>query len=125
MGDFIWYALIGLATGLLARAVNRGGRLGVIGDGGVGMLGAVLAVLLYRFALDDPGGMLSLAAVAAAGAALLVLDLRLIQKALEERRVPLAFLRRCSPLLKRAPLTPRPLNDCAGICRVCGQKHLS
>lgn len=53
--------------------------------------GAVLAVLLYRFALDDSDGILSSAAVAAVGAALLVLDLRLVQKALEERRSPLAF----------------------------------
>lgn len=124
MSDFIWYALIGLATGLLARAVNRGGRFGAMGDGVVGVLGAVLAVLLYRFALDDPDGMLSSAAVAAAGAALLVLDLRLVQRALEERRIPLAFWRRCSPLLKRAPLTPKQPEAGGETCRVCGQKHL-
>lgn len=124
MREFIWHALVGLATGLLAHAVNRGGRFGVIGDGGVGILGAVLAVLLYRLAIDAPGGILSSAAVAAAGAALLVLDLRLLQKAFEERRMPLAFWRRCSPLLKRAPLTPKPMDAGIEICRVCGQKHL-
>lgn len=125
MGDFIWYALVGLATGLLARAINRGGRFGAIGDGGVGILGAVLAVLLYRLAIDAPGGFLSSAAVAAAVAALLVLDLRLVQKTLEQRRMPLAFWRGCPPLLKRAPLMPKPQDMAIEICRVCGQRHFS
>lgn len=123
MRDFIWYALIGLATGLLARAVNRGGRFGAIGDGGVGVLGAVLAVLLYHLALDG-SGILSSAAVAAVGAALLVLDLRLIQRAFEERSVLWTFRRRSSPLFKHASLIPRSLNESIEICRACGRKHL-
>ncbi len=123
MRDFIWYALIGLATGLLARAVNRGGRFGAIGDGGVGVLGAVLAVLLYHFALEG-SGILSSAAVAAVGAALLVLDLRLIQRAFEERSMSRTFRRRSSSLFKHIPFPPRPRNESIEACRVCGRRHL-
>lgn len=124
MNNIIWIVLIGLATGLLARTLLRGGRFGVIGDTSVGILGAVLGVLLFRLALDDTGGVWGFTALAAGGAALLILDLRLIQKSFEAGRMPLAFWRRCSPVLKRAPLVPRPPDAALETCRVCGQKHL-
>lgn len=123
MRDFIWFGLIGLAMGLLARALNKGGRFGAIGDGCFGILGAVLGVLMLRFAFGEAGGFWGSAAVATAGAALLVLDLRLLQKSFAERR-QLGLCKNGFAVLRRAPLVPRQADTVIETCRVCGQKHL-
>lgn len=124
MSDIVWFVLIGLATGLLARTLMKGGKFGAVGDASAGVLGAILGALMFRFAIGGSGAFWEATVVAVVGAALLILDLRLIQKSHAERRRPLAFWGRCPPVLKRAPLVPRQPDATIELCRVCGQRHL-
>lgn len=70
--------LIGGAAGYLAGRIIRGSGFGLIGDGAVGIVGALLGNwLLHRFGVHFFGGVTGLAIDAAIGATILLLTLRL------------------------------------------------
>lgn len=123
MHDIVWFVLIGLATGLLARTLMKGGKFGILGDVFVGILGAVLGTLLFRLTLDEAGGFWASAVVALGGAALLVLDLRLLQKSFAERFVPGAFRTRCPFVVKSAPPVSQQPGPGPEPTRVCGPEE--
>lgn len=125
MDGVIWIVLIGLALGLLAHTLYRGGRFGAIGDLTVGVLGAVLGSLAYRFFLGEAGSQWVSVMAATLGAALLIFDLRLLENRLHDRRIPLRILSRYAPALPFA-LGAQGKQEASGcICRLCGHKHLA
>jgi len=107
MGSVVWYAVVGLLMGLLTNTLLKGGRFGIVGDTSVGVLGAMLGGFLFRYLHGSDEGLLGPMLGAAGGAALLVLDLRLIQKSIAERLRPVFFWGRSPPVFRRTPLVPR------------------
>jgi uncharacterized membrane protein YeaQ/YmgE (transglycosylase-associated protein family) len=70
--------VIGAIAGLLASKLLRGASAGMIGDGAVGIVGALLGEwLLPRFHFHVGGGLIGEAVSAAIGAAIVVLIVRL------------------------------------------------
>lgn len=125
MDGVIWIVLVGLVLGLLAHTLYRGGRFGIIGDLSVGILGAVLGSLAYRFFLGEAGDQWISVLAAAIGAALLIFDLRLLENRLPDRRIPLRILNRYAPTLPFALGAPGKQEATGCICRLCGHKHLA
>lgn len=123
MNELVWLGLTGLATGLLARALLRGGKFGIPGDAMVAVLGAILGILLFRLPLDEAGGFWALALVALGSAALLVLELRLVQRSTAERFVPQADLGRRRQACRYVSLAPRQPGAGAGPCSSGGRKQ--
>jgi uncharacterized membrane protein YeaQ/YmgE (transglycosylase-associated protein family) len=79
---FFWFILIGLAAGWLAGQVMKGGGFGVLGDIGVGVIGALLGGFLFRaFGVTAGAGLLGSLIVATIGAIVLLFVLRLVKKA--------------------------------------------
>ena len=116
------FALIGITAGFLAHALLKGGRLGVFADMAVGVLGAVLGGYLLRLAHVSTGGVWNSLLLASAGAALLIFDLRLLQKTYSDRRRPLSFFGRSASSVHRSLRgTVQPALLCT-TCRTCGQK---
>ncbi len=71
--------IVGGIAGYLTSRVMRGSGFGIIGDGAVGVVGALIAVwLLPRFAFHFAGGLTGLAVDAAIGAVVLLLVLRAV-----------------------------------------------
>jgi len=124
MNILILFVLIGLTTGLLASVLREEGRLGVLGDITVGVLGAVLGGYLLRFVNSDGEGLLGSMAAAAMGAALLVFDLRLLRRSFAEQLIRRVIWRRGSSPVKCGLLQSSPLESERSICPVCGQRHL-
>ena len=79
--ELVWFILAGLAVGLIASQVGRGGSYGIWGDVVLGVLGAVLGGYLYGTFGGAVGGHLAASiGVATAGAVLLIVLLRLIKR---------------------------------------------
>jgi uncharacterized membrane protein YeaQ/YmgE (transglycosylase-associated protein family) len=117
------FALIGITAGFLAHVLLKGGRLGVLGDVAVGVLGAVLGGYLLRLAHVSTGGLWNSLLLASAGAALLIFDLRLLQKTYSDQRRPLSFFSRSASTVQRSLKgTVQPALLCT-TCRTCGQKQ--
>lgn len=76
----IWIIVGGIA-GLLAEAVVRGGRLGIVGAIIVGILGAIIGGWLFGVLnISIGGGILSDIIVAFVGAVVLLLLLRAVRR---------------------------------------------
>ena len=123
MESAVWFALVGLLMGLLTNTLLKGGRFGIIGDASVGVLGAMLGGFLFRFIHGTDEGLLGPVLGAAGGAALLVLDLRLIQKSIAERLRPVFFWGRSPPVFRRIPLVPSLPDPGTKPTRMCGPEE--
>jgi len=124
MNITILFVLVGLAVGLVAIILRREGRFGVLGDIAVGVLGALIGGFLFRFVSTDGESLRGSMAAAATGAALLVLDLRLLRRSFAERLIRRVVWLRFTPASRISPLLSRQTEEDSGICPVCGQKHL-
>jgi uncharacterized membrane protein YeaQ/YmgE (transglycosylase-associated protein family) len=124
MNITILFVLIGLAVGLVAVILRRGARSEALGDIAVGVLGALIGGFLFRFVSADGESLRGSMAAAATGAALLVIDLRLLRRSFAERLIRRVVWRRFTPISRSAPLLSRQPEEDSGICPVCGQKHL-
>ncbi len=122
MGTVVLFAFVGLFMGLLTNTLLKGGRFGILGDASVGVLGAMLGGLLFRFIHGNDEGLLGPVLGAVCGAALLVLDLRLIQKSIAERLRPIFFWGRSPPAFRRH-LGSRQLDAGAEPRRMCGPEE--
>lgn len=120
----ILFILIGLAVGLLASLLRREGRFGVLGDLPMGVLGALVVGYLLHFARFADVGLFGTMVGAGLGAALLVLDLRLLRRSFAEQVLRSLIWRRHPPMF-RGSLPPKQSEPGCEICSVCGQKHLS
>lgn len=79
--ELLWFILIGLIAGWLASAIVGGG-FGLVGDIVVGIVGAFLGGFLFRsLGISAGGGMLGSIIVATVGAIVLLLVLRLFNRA--------------------------------------------
>lgn len=76
----VWLMLVGLIAGWLAGLLVRGGGYGAIGDMVVGILGALIGGWLFG-GLWPTGGLLGAILLATLGAVVLLVVLRLIQRA--------------------------------------------
>jgi len=124
MDRIFWFVLAGLTAGLLANMLMSGGRLGALGDTVAGILGALGGGMLYRYLAGDSGGLWGSMIAAGIGAALLIFDMRLLQKSFAERRTRLAVWRHCTSLFRRSLTVSRQPNGEVEVCRVCGHRHL-
>jgi uncharacterized membrane protein YeaQ/YmgE (transglycosylase-associated protein family) len=96
-----------LLTGLLANTLLKGGRFGILGDISVGMLGAMIGGYLLQYTQDNGEGLLRPMLGAAGGAALLVFDMRLLQKSFAQRLRPVLFWGHSPPAPKQTLFGPR------------------
>lgn len=119
----ILFILTGLAVGLLASLLRREGRFGVLGDLPVGVLGALVVGYLLHFARFADVGLLGSMVGAGFGAALLVLNLRLLRRSFAEQVLRRLIWRR-QPSATCGPLSTRQPEPDGEVCSVCGQKHL-
>lgn len=110
--------------GLLASLLRKEGRFGVLGDLPVGVLGALVVGYLLHFARFADVGLLGTTVGAGLGAALLVLNLRLLRRSFAEQVLRRLIWRRNPPVFHRPLLSKQPEATCE-TCSVCGQKHLS
>lgn len=124
MDRVFWFTLVGLTVGLLANMLMSGGRLGALGDTVMGILGALGGGFLFRYLAGESGGLWGSMIAAAIGGALLIYDMRLLQKSFAERQNRLAVWRHCTSLFRRSLAMPRRTNGEIEICRVCGHRHL-
>ena len=79
--EIVWFLIVGLIAGWLARMLVKGGGYGLLGDMVVGVLGAFLGGFLFGtlgFAVD--GGLLGSILVATVGAVILITLLRVIKR---------------------------------------------
>jgi len=130
MDGYLGFVLIGLAAGLLANRLVKGGRFGAIVDLVGGVFGALLGVFVFRFVLSPAWGFGGALFAAASGAALLIFDLRLVQKNHAERLPPLRVLCRSAPIVAHTlgahtMLAQRKQGTVGETCQRCGQKHLA
>lgn len=123
MGSVVLFALVGMFMGLLTNTLLKGGRFGIIGDVSVAVLGAMLGGFLFRFFHGNDEGLLGPVLGAAGGAALLVLDLRLIQKSIAERLRPIFFWGRSPPAFRGIPLGPSLPDAGSDPTRMCGPEE--
>jgi len=80
--EFVWFILIGLVAGALAGWIMKGGGYGIVGDIVVGVLGALIGGSLFpQLGISAGGGLPGAVVVATIGAILLILILRLINRA--------------------------------------------
>jgi len=80
--EFIWFILIGLVAGALAGWIMKGGGYGIVGDIVVGVLGALIGGSLFpQLGISAGGGLPGAVVVATIGAIVLILILRLINRA--------------------------------------------
>jgi uncharacterized membrane protein YeaQ/YmgE (transglycosylase-associated protein family) len=78
---FVWFILVGLVAGLLAGVIMKGSGYGMLGDIVVGVLGGLLGGgLVQALGIPFGEGLLGAVLVAAFGAVLLVMVLRLIKR---------------------------------------------
>lgn len=79
--DVVWFILIGLSAGWLARQIMGTGDHGLVGDLGVGVIGALLGGFMFRFVGVAVGsGLLGSLIVATGGALTLIAGLRLVRR---------------------------------------------
>ncbi len=82
---FIWFIVIGLAAGWLARYVmKKSNSFGVLADIGIGVMGALMGGLLFQV-FSGPsraglGGLFGSLIVATMGAIMLLFGLRVFKK---------------------------------------------
>lgn len=124
MPQFSWFIVVGLAVGCLAGLLVKSSRVGFIGYCLTGVVGAIIGRFAFRLVHVDGEGMSGALVVAALGAALLIFDLRLMQKSNSERRNLQDLFRRYASVGK-LHLAARPKCEASETCTVCGQKHSS
>lgn len=78
--SILWLMLVGLIAGWLAGVLVRGGGYGLVGDIVVGMLGALIGGWLFG-GIWPAGGLLGAILLATLGAVVLLVVLRLVQRA--------------------------------------------
>lgn len=80
--EFVWFILVGLVAGALAGMIVNGGGYGIVGDIVVGVLGALIGGYLFpQLGISAGGGLLGAVVVATIGAIVLIVVLRLINRA--------------------------------------------
>ena len=78
----IWWLVVGLIAGWLARQVMKGGGYGVLADIVLGILGGILGGWIFgRLGIFPNGGLIGSIIVAFVGAVVLVGITRLLKKA--------------------------------------------
>jgi len=80
--EFVWFILVGLVAGALAGMIVNGGGYGIVGDIVVGVLGALIGGYLFpQLGISAGGGLPGAVVVATIGAIVLIVVLRLINRA--------------------------------------------
>lgn len=80
--EFVWFILVGLMAGALAGMIVNGGGYGIVGDIVVGVLGALIGGYLFpQLGISVGGGLPGAVVVATIGAIVLIVVLRLINRA--------------------------------------------
>jgi uncharacterized membrane protein YeaQ/YmgE (transglycosylase-associated protein family) len=80
--NVVWFLLVGLVAGWLAGVLVKGGGFGVIGDIAVGILGAFIGGFLFTsLGVSTDAGLLGSIVVATAGAIVLIVVLRIVNRA--------------------------------------------
>lgn len=80
--EFVWFILVGLVAGALAGMIVNGGGYGIVGDIVVGVLGALIGGYLFpQLGISVGGGLPGAVVVATIGAIVLIVVLRLINRA--------------------------------------------
>ena len=122
MPEMFWFIVVGSAVGCLAGLLVKSSRIGLIGYCLTGVVGAIIGRFAFRLVHVEGEGMSGALVVAAFGAALLIFDLRLMQKSNLERRNLQDIFRRYTSMGK-LHLAPRPQREANETCMICGQKH--
>ncbi|WP_035054664.1 GlsB/YeaQ/YmgE family stress response membrane protein [Andreprevotia chitinilytica] len=79
---FIGFILVGLVAGWLAGKIMGSGGFGVLGDIGVGIVGAMVGGFVFsHFGLHASGGFIGSVLVATVGAVILLAIIRAIKRA--------------------------------------------
>lgn len=82
MSPFVWFVLLGLAIGWLARRFAKGGGYGVLGDLVVGVIGALAGGFLFRsLSGSTGGGVLGSLIIATISAVIFLVVLRQLKRA--------------------------------------------
>ena len=81
MQPFVWFILIGVAAGWLAKSLMKGVGFGVVGDLVAGVMGALSAGLLFRSLGSTGEGLLGSLIVATIGALVFLFVLRQVKRA--------------------------------------------
>ena len=80
--NVVWFLVVGLVAGWLAGVLVKGGGFGVIGDIAVGILGAFIGGFLFTsLGVSADTGILGSIVVATAGAIVLIVVLRIVNRA--------------------------------------------
>jgi uncharacterized membrane protein YeaQ/YmgE (transglycosylase-associated protein family) len=79
MPEILWFLLIGLVAGWIAGQIMKS-ALGLVGDLVVGVVGALLGGMLFRFAGLGPTNLIGQIVAATVGAILFIVLLRFIKK---------------------------------------------
>lgn len=79
--SFVWFLLIGLAAGWLAGQLVKGGGFGLVGDLVVGVIGALIGGALFGVLGLSASGLLGSLITATVGAILLIVILRVLNRA--------------------------------------------
>jgi uncharacterized membrane protein YeaQ/YmgE (transglycosylase-associated protein family) len=78
--EYVWFAVVGIAAGWIAGVVVKGGGFGVVGDVIVGVLGALVGNYVFRLVGVSADGLVGSIVIAAVGAILLLLFVRLVRR---------------------------------------------
>ena len=78
--EFAWFAVVGIAAGWIAGVVVKGGGFGPVGDVIVGVVGALVGNYLFRLVGVSADGLVGSIVIAAVGAILLLLFVRLVRR---------------------------------------------
>ncbi|MGC3962715.1 MAG: GlsB/YeaQ/YmgE family stress response membrane protein [Rhodocyclaceae bacterium] len=78
--EFVWFVVIGLIAGWLAGMIVKGGGYGLVGDIGVGVVGALIGGALFKLLRIGTGGFIGSIIVATIGALILIFILRMIKR---------------------------------------------
>jgi uncharacterized membrane protein YeaQ/YmgE (transglycosylase-associated protein family) len=80
--NIVWFLVVGLVAGWVAGVLVKGGGFGVIGDIAVGILGAFIGGFLSTsLGVSSDASLLGSIVVATAGAIVLIVVLRVVNRA--------------------------------------------
>jgi uncharacterized membrane protein YeaQ/YmgE (transglycosylase-associated protein family) len=77
--NLLWFLIVGLVAGWLARTLVRGSRYGAIGDLIVGVIGAFVGGMVFSEAGVAGGGVFGSILVATVGAIVLIFMVRMVK----------------------------------------------
>ena len=78
--EFVWFIVVGIAAGWIAGVVMKGRSMGLKLNLVVGVVGALVGGFLFRLLGVTAGGLVGQVVIAALGAIVLLVLIRLIRK---------------------------------------------